>query len=258
MDMTLVLNKIQRGFSRSADGYDRYSGLHRDIADRLLACVSKEDHPSAILDVGCGTGYLTGRIKEKFPRAKVIGLDFARGMLDVARGKEGEMIWVLGDANNLPFAKGSINALVSNLAYQWAGDLTHVFSEARRVLAVDGVLACTIFGYKTCQELFQSLDEAKNKSLLISRLPDEAQVREALVKGGFKNPKVERELIKIEFKSMQELLAWLKSIGANNLSREFFLGPEAILKAANIYRKKFSYLQGVGATFEVIQVYVKR
>ena len=130
----------------------------------------------------------------------------------------------MADGNHLPFSDGSFDIVISNLAYQWAEDLSRAFSEARRVLTPDGVLACTLFGYNTCQELFQSLDEAKAGALQFTRLPDESQVREALIVSGFKNPKVDSEQIKIEFKDMYELMAWLKSIGANHLPREGYLG----------------------------------
>jgi malonyl-CoA O-methyltransferase len=251
-------NKIQLGFSRSAKSYDLFTGLHREIADKLFAQVIKERAPSALLDVGCGTGYLTVKIKDHFPQSKIIGLDFSLGMLEVASPKHEGIDWVLADSNKLPFSDGSFDILISNLAYQWAGDLPQAFSEARRVLVPNGVLACTLFGYDTCRELFQSLDEAKAKALQFARLPDVLQVRQALAAGGFKNPEIESERIKIEFNSMHELTAWLKSIGANNLSRTGYLGPGSISRAASIYRKKFYYLQGVGATFEVIRVYVKK
>jgi len=251
-------NKIQRGFSESAKGYDLFSGLHREIADRLFAQVIEGPAPSALLDVGCGTGYLTVRLKEHWPQSKIVGLDPAPGMLEVAAPKHDDIPWVLADGNKLPFSDGSFDVLTSNLAYQWAGDLSHAFTEARRVLAPNGILACTLFGYNTCHELFQSLDEAKTQAIQFSRLPDRPQVREALAAGGFKNLKVDSERIKIEFNGMHELISWLKSIGANNLSREGFLGPEALSRAAFIYRKKFSYLKGVGATFEVIRVYAKK
>ncbi len=250
--------KIQRGFSASAKRYDLFTGLHREIADKLFVQVTREPTPSALLDVGCGTGYLTGMLKNHFPLCEIIGLDFSTGMLEVARPKHEGIAWVLADVNNLPFPDGRFDILVSNLAYQWAGDLSRAFTEARRVLAPDGVLACTLFGYNTCQELFQSLDEAKTQALQFTRLPDRSQVRGALTNSGFKNPKVDGERIKIEFNGMHELITWLKSTGANNLSREGYLGPEAISRAASIYRRKFSYLQGIGATFEVIRVYVKR
>ena len=90
------------------------------------------------------------------------------------------------------------------------------------------------------------------------RLPDETQVREALSISGFKNPKVDSERIKIEFNGMYELIAWLKSIGANGLLREGYAGRNVIALAASIYCAKFPYRQGVGATFEIIQVYAKK
>jgi len=251
-------NKIRQGFSESAKRYDLFSSLHREIADKLFVQVTREPVPSALLDVGCGTGYLTVRLKDHFSQSKIIGLDFSPGMLEVAARKHDGIAWVLADGNNLPFSDGRFDILVSNLAYQWAGDLSRAFSQARRVLAPNGVLACTLFGYNTCQELFQSLDEAKAQALQFTRLPDGSQVREALAASGFKNPKIDEERIKIEFNGMHELIAWLKSIGANHLLREGYLGPETVSRAASIYRKKFSYFKGVGATFEVMRVYVKR
>jgi len=253
-----INNKIRRGFNESAKRYDLFSSLHREIADKLFVQVIKGPKPKAVLDVGCGTGYLTVRLKNHFPQSKIFGLDFSPGMLKVARPKHDGIAWVLADGHNLPFSDGCFDILISNLAYQWAGDLSSTFTEARRVLAPNGILACTLFGFYTCQELFQSLDEATAKALQFTRLPDRSQVREALAVGGFKNPKVDGERIKIEFNGMHELIAWLKVIGANNLSREGYLGPEAISRAASIYRKKFFYFRGVGATFEVIRVYVKR
>jgi len=263
--MHTINNKIQRGFSASAKRYDLFSGLHRGIADKLFAQVAKEPAPSALLDVGCGTGYLTARLKDHFPLSNIIGLDFSSDMLEVAQSKHEDIAWVLGDAHHLPFLDGNFDILISNLAYQWIGDLSRAFSEARRVLGPNGVLACTLFGYNTCKELFQSLGEARTKALQFNRLPDEAQIRAALAASGFKNPDINSELIKIEFNSMHELIAWLKSIGANHLpaspangTREGFWGPEALSRAASIYRKKFPYFKGVGATFEVIRVYAKR
>ena len=254
----IIPNKIRQNFNKSAQQYDQLTGLHRKIADKIFQRVIKENKPKALLDVGCGTGYLTGMLKKSFPQSQIIGLDFAQGMLEEARLKHEGIEWVLADGHQLPFSDGRFDIIVSNLAYQWAGDLAQAFTEAKRVLVNDGILACTLFGYHTCQELFQSLDEAKTKALGFTRLPDELKVQEALIISGFTDPQVNTEKIRIEFKNMQELMTWLKSIGANNLSREIYFGRETIARAASIYRDKFSYLQGVGATFEVIHVYAKK
>ena len=251
-------NKIQDGFSRAAVNYDRHTELHRRIADELLASLTELSVPSTVLDVGCGTGYLAVRIKESFPESHVAGVDFARGMIDVAAAKRKDIDWIIADGDDLPFAAGSFNLVVSNLAYQWVGHLIRVFNEARRVLVDDGDLACTIFGYNTCRELFYSLEKATQGALKFSRLPDEAQVREALDLSGYKSFKVDSRELKVEFKEMQELTGWLRTIGANNLAREGFLGPQALAEASRIYGLEYPYLNGVAATFEVIRVYAKK
>jgi malonyl-CoA O-methyltransferase len=253
-----IHNKIQQGFSAAAKQYDLNTRLHRDIADKLFARVITELEPSTLLDVGCGTGYLTGALKNHFPLAKVTGLDFAQGMIDVARSKHEGIDWILADGNDLPFADGNFDVVVSNLAYQWAGNLARAFFEAKRVMASNGIFACTLFGYNTCQELFQSLNESRPGAVQFTRLPDQSQVLEALVASGFENPKVDSEQMRIEFKDMHELLAWFKAIGANHLPRDGYLGREMMSQTVAIYRTNFPYLQGIGATFEVIQIYAKK
>ena len=253
-----INNKVQQSFSASAARYDIYASLHREIADKLLDEVAGPTAPSAILDVGCGTGYLTIKAKERFLQSKVIGLDFAQGMLDVASTKHKDIKWVLADSNNLPFASGCFDLVISNLSYQWSENLSRAFAEAKRVLVPKGVLACTIFGYNTCHELFQSLDEASGRALGFVRLPDQVKIREALILSGFKDLDVDHTQITIEFKDMFELINWFKFIGAPHLPREGHLGAKAISKAALIYKKKFSYQKGIGASFEVIKVYAKK
>ena len=253
-----VSQRIQQRFGTAAKGYDLYCDLHREVADNFFADVIKDTQPSFLLDVGCGTGYLAVMAKEIVPQSKIVGLDFSQEMLRVARLKRDDINWVLADGLNLPFTNGNFDMVISNLAYQWAGDLTKAFSEAGRVLNTDGVLASTIFGYDTCKELFQALDEASQGSLKFLRLPRQFQIYEALVSSGFKNPRVSCELKRQEFKDMHGLLSWLKAIGANNLSREGYLGREIFSHASSIYQKKFSCPKGVWATFEVIKIYARK
>jgi len=126
------------------------------------------------------------------------------------------------------------------------------------VLAPGGVLACTLFGYHTCDELFESLDGAKMGEFKFNRLPDLPEVRRSLEESGLTQITVNVERIRIQFKDMYGLMAWLKSIGANNLSREGYVGCHGLLRAAAIYKERFASKDGVFATFEVIWVYAKR
>lgn len=248
--------KIQRSFSKSSQKYDEHSQLHRSIADELVSNFSLETLPRTILDVGCGTGYVTARLKEQWPQAKVIGVDFAQGMLEKAQATHPDIDWILADSASLPFADNHADLLVSNLSYQWAEDLAKVLAEARRVMVPGGVLAATLFGYHTCNELLDLLQETAG--VKTKRLPSQVNIEEALAHNSFKSVEVRTVPNKIEFDDVYALMAWLKSIGANALAYEGFLGKGALAQAAMKYQERFPYGKGIAATFEVISIYAKK
>jgi ubiquinone/menaquinone biosynthesis C-methylase UbiE len=75
-------------FGERAQRYDEgwLGQVHHQIADRTadlaLACVPA---PRRILDVGCGTGYLLGRLADRAPQAVALaGIDAAPAMIGVA------------------------------------------------------------------------------------------------------------------------------------------------------------------------------
>lgn len=254
----MLNNKIRKSFSETADQYDILASLHREIGRELILKLTKIPKVDAVLDVGCGTGYLTGKARYFFPDARVVGLDFAEGMLKVAQEKHENIEWVLADAQELSFADASFDIVISNLAYQWVADLPKAFGHVHRVLAPEGTFACTLFGFHTCDELFQSFDLASEGKLKFTRLPQLPEVEEALKQAGFVEPKVDYERIKVQFNDMKDLTNWLKSIGANNLPREGYAGKEVMARAAAIYQEKFPYHHGVCATFEVIWVHAQK
>jgi len=92
-----------------------------------------------VLDVGCGTGQLSSRIRRELPRSRVVGCDFSSGMLRRA-AQRGGAAWVQADAGRLPFASGSFDAVVSTEAFHWFPDQHAALIEFHRVLARGGQL----------------------------------------------------------------------------------------------------------------------
>lgn len=83
------------------------------VARRLEAAVGRG---ARVLDVACGTGDLSLTLAESCG-AQVVGLDFCRPMLDIARRKSdaattggSALPFVEGDALSLPFADGEFDA----------------------------------------------------------------------------------------------------------------------------------------------------
>ncbi len=256
MAIDLLDDKVQHKFSESSIHYDALASLHREIGRELYGKMHHVEACDNILDIGMGTGWMTNRLTHIFPDSKVIGLDFAHGMIDVAKKREGDFSILQADARRLPFQDNSFNIITSNLAYQWIGDLTQTFKECRRVLTEGGQIYMTMFGFNTFQELFESLRFAYGAAgaLPIDRLYSLEEIKSALKTGAFNDAEVKVENIQVRFPDMLALIKWIKGIGANGLKKDIYIGKDLLQRAENYYKQKYTDRFGIYATFEIIWI----
>jgi SAM-dependent methyltransferase len=96
-----------------------------------------------LLDVACGTGNAT--IPAARSGARTTGLDFAPGLLDIARERAAdamvEIDFVEGDVQEMPFEDASFDRVVSTFGHMFAPDHRRTADEMTRVLRPDGVIA---------------------------------------------------------------------------------------------------------------------
>ena len=116
---------------------------YRPEQDAVLRALRNGRH-ERLLDVGCGTGLLSARIRRELPGCCVVGCDFSRGMLQRAAAKRPGVAWVRGDALRLPFADTSFDVLVSTEAFHWFPDQPAALTEFLRVLAPGGRLLVSL------------------------------------------------------------------------------------------------------------------
>jgi SAM-dependent methyltransferase len=101
-------------FDEVADHYDEIHPAHvsehylRKRAEYVLARVPA---PARVLDVGCGTGALAGRLAGL--GYDVVGVDPSAGMLDVMRDRFPELHAVQGSGTELPFQNGEFDLSLS-------------------------------------------------------------------------------------------------------------------------------------------------
>jgi ubiquinone/menaquinone biosynthesis C-methylase UbiE len=133
-------------FGERAQRYDRgwLGRLHHQIADRTadlaLSCVPAPKH---ILDVGCGTGYLLGRLAARAPQAAALaGIDAAPAMIEAARNAatDGRLCFVVGTAERLPWPSGTFDLVVSTTSFDHWADQRLGLAQCARVLAPGGCL----------------------------------------------------------------------------------------------------------------------
>lgn len=132
-------------FSRWAPSYDRHY-LQRLIFEPVQKTVlelaaSEVPHPEAILDVGCGTGRLLRAAQEKFPGARVEGIDAAEGMIEQAKAslpQASTASFQVATAERLPFDAAQFDLVFSTMTFHHWADQQKGIVEIARVLRPGG------------------------------------------------------------------------------------------------------------------------
>lgn len=124
-------------FSEHAGDYQRRAVVQQAAGETLLEMLAIQPGED-ILDLACGPGALTARIRER-SGGRVVGCDAAPGMVDEARGRYGEsgIEFITCDAAGLPFV-AAFDAIYCNSAFQWFRDPAAVLSGCARALRPGG------------------------------------------------------------------------------------------------------------------------
>jgi SAM-dependent methyltransferase len=139
--------------------YDRFAAAYRDwwgpviapsavrLLDRLDGLLPA-DRQATIVDIGAGTGTLALAALERWPNVRIIGVDPARRMLDLATeaarraGLHDRLRVDVGDAAGIPLPDASVDGAMSSFVIQLTPSRAAAVREAFRVLRPGGVFAC--------------------------------------------------------------------------------------------------------------------
>lgn len=215
----LLRDQIRRAFSRAAHGYEQVAVLQAKVGDLLLERLELlATPPQRVLDVGCGSGRLDRLLRKRLPKAELIALDVALGMLREARRQRG--YWrpirhLAGDACALPLADASVDLLVSNLCLQWVEDLDRALVEFRRVLRPGGWLLLSSFGPDTLHELREAWRAADDREHVHRFVPIQ-QLGDRMLALGWVDPVLDSERYTLLYDDARQLMRELKAIGAGN------------------------------------------
>jgi SAM-dependent methyltransferase len=181
----------------------------------IVADAARISGGQRVLDVACGTGVLAREAASR--GASVTGLDRNDGMLATARRIAPSVEWKTGRAEQLPFADGSFDAVVSQFSLMFFDDRTQALREMRRVLKPGGRLAVAVWdaletspGYAAMAVLLDRLFGHRIAGELHApfALGDTGKLRALFAEAGMRDAKVATHAGTARFPSIE---AWVRT-----------------------------------------------
>jgi SAM-dependent methyltransferase len=133
------------------EGYDLWAETYDETPNPVVAMdarytldVLAPKLGERILDAGCGTGRHLGPLLRA--RSNPVGVDFSRGMLDIARRNYPEVPLALADLQRpLPFENERFDAVLCALIGEHLNELPLALEEMHRVLRAGGRLVFSVY-----------------------------------------------------------------------------------------------------------------
>jgi len=167
MQTKIDLSKnIPQTFGKSAKNYHQKARIQRKVAEGLVASLSPWKDilpPGPILEVGCGTGFLTELMINEFPEREFVITDASEEMVEFAKEQLGSAInrkFQTLNVDSLSQSESKFACIVSNFAIQWFSDPAVGLEKLGQLLVPGGLLLIAFPGnhsfpewYEHCLEL---------------------------------------------------------------------------------------------------------
>ena len=210
--------EICNAFHRCASDYEAAAVAQKEIGSQLFERLDYlKIEPRYVLDLGCGTGLFTQKLKKKYPKATVVGVDLAYAMLDKAKSSQSwraHPAWLRADMHVLPFSNGLFDLVFSNQVFHWSPDYPALIREVNRVMNSGGCLMFSTLGPDTFQELRTAGEQHAHANDFL----DMHDVGDILLAEQFLDPVVDMEQLVLRYKRWPDLLRSLQKQGVRNIN----------------------------------------
>lgn len=123
----------------SATQYSTFENERTRPVRDLVAALPDRQVATAI-DLGCGPGNSTQVLRERFPDARITGLDSSDDMLDAARQRLPMVSFEQGDIATWAASDG-VDVILANASLQWLPEHDVLYPHLAMQLKADGLLA---------------------------------------------------------------------------------------------------------------------
>ncbi len=220
-----MINKelIHDRFAKNLKNYDENAKIQKRMAERLMTFVKKHS-PEKILEIGCGTGFLTKLISENLEYETFVALDIVEECKDFIKNIDTKIIFTPADVEE--YLKENLeryDLIISNASLQWVEDFEGIVNTLKNRLNNEGELIFSTFGNENFREIFHVLGTTLkyySYNELVTMFP---------------NSIIEPEIHIMAFDSPKEVLRHLQLTGVNGVESKAWTKKD-LIKFENGYK----------------------
>jgi malonyl-CoA O-methyltransferase len=235
---------VENNFSKRSEIYGDIAVFQQYAANKLFDCALKalgSKKPRRILELGCGTGFLTRKILEAFPDSEFEICDISQKMLDKckentlsarSRMEKDQVLFKCGDLDLVVDGrKNEFDLVISALTFQWIEKLLPVIRSAYKSLVYDGFLIFSSLADGTFDELRDVFGFIGEKYpgpefLTLSELSD--------ICSDFEEVNISTEIYEESFECALDFLRQVQMTGAGNATGRP-VSPKTLRKVLALY-----------------------
>lgn len=252
MDKRIDKDLITHRFSRAIDTYDREAVAQRQIAVRMGNMLNRylPPHCNRVLEIGCGTGFLTRRLLDMFRPDRLTLNDICPDMrncftdlLDTERA-----VFQAGDAELADFPAEQ-DLIVSCSALQWFVHPEKFFEHCNVLLNRRGHIAFSTFG----QDNLKEVTAVTGNGLTYRSLEEWRQ----MLAPRYDIVAASEERIRMDFDTPLQVLYHLKHTGVTAVGRQTWTRND-LKRFCNEYARRFTEGERVTLTYHPIYMIARK